>query len=144
MHLRIEVVDQKSGDYDSPEGWDFIAVELTPKRIAEYVQNRDGTLLSTACGSGRKPLAEAFLNAGYCAYIAPISLEDSEEHEDVDLDSSLVFFITFFYYLMAGVERDYSTTTYTEQEAAEKAAQVDPDFILGTKCFRRFTTEENT
>lgn len=144
MHLRIEVVDQQSGDYDNPEGWDFIAVELTPARIAEYIQNRDGTLLSTACGSGRKPLAEAFLNAGYSAYIAPISLEDSEEHEDVDLDSSLVFFITFFYYLMAGVERDYSTTTYTEQEAAEKAAEVDPDFILGTKCFRRYTTEENT
>ena len=45
---------------------------------------------------------------------------------------------------MAGMERDYSTTTYTEQEAAEKAAQLDPDFILGTKCFRRYARKENT
>jgi hypothetical protein len=144
MHLRLEVVDQKSGDYNNPVGWDFIAVELTPTKIAEYVQNRDGTLLSTACGSGRKPLAQAFLKSGYCAYIAPVSLEDPDEFEDVDLDSSLVFFITFFYFLMAGVERDYSTTTYTEQEAVEKAAQLDPDFFLGTKCFRRYARKENT
>lgn len=141
-HLRIEVVDQKSGDYDDPTGWDFIAVELTPDTIAEYVQNREGTLLSTACGSGRKPLAEAFLKSGYSSYIAPVSLEDSDMLEDVDLDSSLVFFINFFYYIMAGVERDYSTTTYTEQEAVEKATAVDPDFILGTKCFQRYTIEE--
>ena len=44
MHLRLEVVDQESGDYDTPgdEGWDFVVVELTPAKIAEYVQNRDG------------------------------------------------------------------------------------------------------
>lgn len=144
MHLRIEVVDQESEDYDNPAGWDYIAIELTVVKIAEYVQNRDGTLLSTACGSGRRPLAEAFLKSGYSTYIAPVSLEDPDEFEDVDLDSSLVFFITFFYYLMAGVERDYSTTTYTEQEAVEKAAQLDPDFFLGTKMFRHFTTKERT
>ena len=39
----------------------LVVVELTPAKIAEYVQNRDGALLSTACGSGREPLAEAFL-----------------------------------------------------------------------------------
>ena len=141
-HLRIEVVDQKSGDYDAPTGWDFIAVELTPDKITEIVRNREGTLLSTACGSGRKPLAEAFLKSGYNSYIAPVSLEDSDMLEDVDLDSSLVFFINFFYYIMAGVERDYSTTTYTEQEAVDKAIELDPDFILGTKCFHRYTKEE--
>ena len=29
MHLRLEVVDQEDGDYDTPEGWDRFAVELT-------------------------------------------------------------------------------------------------------------------
>ena len=145
MHLRLEVVDQESGDYDTPgdEGWDFVVVELTPAKIAEYVQNRDGTLLSTACGSGREPLAEAFLKSGYRSYIAPIHPDDPEEIY-IDLDSSLVFFINFFYYLMDGVDRDYSTTTYTEQEAVENASQLDPDFRFGTKIFRRYTTKEIT
>ena len=145
MHLRLEVVDQEAGDYDTPgdEGWDFVVVELTPAKIAEYVQNRDGTLLSTACGSGREPLAEAFLKSGYRSYIAPVHLDDPEEIY-VDLDSSLVFFTNFFYYLMDGVDRDYSTTTYTEQEAVEKASQLDPDFRFGTKIFRRHTKKEIT
>ncbi len=145
MHLRLEVVDQESGDYDTPgdEGWDFVVVELTPAKIAEYVQNRDGTLLSTACGSGREPLAEAFLKSGYRSYIALVHLDDPEEIY-VDLDSSLVFFTNFFYYLMDGVDRDYSTTTYTEQEAVENASQLDPDFCFGTKIFRRYTTKEIT
>ncbi len=145
MHLRLEVVDQEDGDYDTPgdKGWDHVVVELTPAKIAEYVQNRDGTLLSTACGSGREPLAEAFLKFGYCSYIAPVHLDDPEEIY-VDLDSSLVFFISFFYYLMDGVDRDYSTTTYTEQEAVEKASQLDPDFRFGTKTFRRYTKKEKT
>ena len=97
MHLRLEVVDQEAGDYDTPgdEGWDFVVVELTPAKIAEYVQNRDGTLLSTACGSGREPLAEAFLKSGYRSYIAPVHPDDPEEIY-VDLDSSLVFFTKFF------------------------------------------------
>ncbi len=107
------------------------------------MKNLDGALLSTACGSGREPLAAAFLNSGYQSYIAPVHPDDPEEIY-VDLDSSLVFFTDFFYYLMDGVDRDYSTTTYTEQEAAEKAAQLDPHFRFGTKIFRRYTTKEIT
>ena len=63
MHLRLEIVDQEDGNYNSPgdEGWDHIVVELTPARIEEYVRDRDGALLSTACGSGREPLVNAFL-----------------------------------------------------------------------------------
>ena len=143
MHLRLEVVDQEDGDYDTPgdEGWDHIVVELTPAKISEYVQSREGALLSTACGSGREPIAEAFLKSGYRAYIAPVHPDEPEEIY-VDLDSSLVFFTSFFYYLMDGVDRDYSTTVYTEQEAAEKAAQLDPHFRFGTKIFRRYTADE--
>ena len=139
MHLRLEVVDQEDGNYDTPEGWDRVVVELTPAKIVEYVQNREGTLLSTACSSGRKPLAEAFLKSGYQSYLAPVHPDDATKEIDVDIDSSLVFFTTFFYYLMDGVDRDYSTTSYTEQEAAEKAAQLDPHFRFGTKTFQRYT-----
>ena len=142
MHLRLEVVDQKDGDYDTPEGWDRVVVELTPAKIVEYVQNREGTLLSTACSSGRKPLAEAFLKSGYQSYIAPVHPDDPTKEIDVDIDSSLVFFTSFFYYLMDGVDRDDSTTSYTEQEAAEKAAQLDPHFQHGTKTFQRYTAVE--
>ena len=45
---------------------------------------------------------------------------------------------------MDGVDRDYSTTTYTEQEAVKKASQLDPDFRFGTKIFRRHTKKEIT
>lgn len=61
----------------------------------------------------------------------------------VDIYSSLVFYITFFYYLMDGVGRDDSSISYTEQKADEKAAQLDPHFRFGTKIFHRYTTQEN-
>ena len=135
MHLRLEVVDQASGDYENPEGWDSVTIELTPANIAEHVRNRNGTLISVACGSGRKPLADAFLKSGYCSYIAP-----TETY--VNSDSTLVFVVNLFYFLMAE-DRDYATTTYTEQKAVEKAAQLDPDFCYGTKLFRYYTATED-
>ena len=135
MHVRFEVVDQVSGDYENPEDWDSATIELTPTNIAEHVQNRDGTLISIACGSGRAPLADAFLKSGYRSYIAPTETFSNT-------DSALVFVVNLFYHLMAE-DRDYATTTYTEQEAVEKAAQLDPDFIYGTKLFRCYTSIEN-
>lgn len=40
--------------------------------------------------------------------------------------------------------RDYATTTYTEQEAVEETAKLDPDFRYGPKLFRYYTKEEKT
>ena len=54
MHLRFDVVDQVSGNYENPEGWDSVDIEFTPSKIAEHVQNREGTLISIACGSGNQ------------------------------------------------------------------------------------------
>ena len=104
--------------------------------IAEYLQNRGGTLISITCGSGRKPLANAFFKSGYRTYIAP-----GETYADTD--SALVFIVNLFYQLMAE-DREYATTIYTEQEAAEKAALLDPDFCYGIKLFRCYTTKETT
>ena len=134
MALRLDVVDQVSGDYENPEGWDSVTVELTSAKIAEHIKNRDGTLISIACGSGREPLADAFLKSGYHTYIAPTNFSNT--------DSALVFVVNLFYHLMAG-DRDYATTVYTEQEAVETAAQLDPAFIYGTKLFRYYTSVED-
>ena len=134
MHLRFDVVDQASGDYENPEGWDSVDVEFTPAKIAEHLQNREGTLISIACGSGREPMADAFLKSGYHTYIAP-------DETFSNTISALVFIVNLFYHLMAG-DRDYATTTYTVQEAVEKAAQLDPNFIYGTKLFRCYTIKE--
>lgn len=140
MALRLDVVDQASGDYESEEDWDSVIVELTPKKIAEHVQNREGTLIAMSCGAGRQPLAEAFLKSGYRSYIGP-----TEGY--VDTVSGLVFAVNFFYNLMTPERdygRDYATTTYTEQEAVKEAAKLDPDFRYGPKLFRCYTKKEGT
>ncbi len=36
---------------------------------------------------------------------------------------------------MNGVDRDYSTTSYSDQDAVEKASQLDRYFRFGTKIF---------
>lgn len=135
MHIIFEVVDQASGDYDNPEDWDSVNIKFTPAKIAEHVQNWDGTLLAISCGSGREALAQAFLQSGYHIYIDP-----TETYSDTG--STLVFVGNLFYFLMAE-DRDYATTIYTEQEAVEKAVQLDPDFCYGTKLFRCYTTAED-
>jgi hypothetical protein len=90
MHIAFDVVDQKDGDYQRPEGWETVIHKLTPAEIAAYGRHSSGTLISTACGSGREPLAQAFLQRGYRAYIAPLETY-------YDADAGLLFCITFFY-----------------------------------------------
>jgi hypothetical protein len=133
MHLAFEVVDQKEGNYQQAEGWEAVTLKLTPDAIAEYVRQQSGTLISTACGAGRDPLARAFLQTGYHTYIAPLETY-------YDLDAGLLFCINFFYYLLAE-DRDYAPITYSEQAAFELAAQSDPDFPSGTRAFRYYTTQ---
>ena len=65
----VEVVDQVAGDHAAETGWDPVPVELTPNTIPELVHATGGTLVCGACGAGRAPLADAFLVAGYDAYI---------------------------------------------------------------------------
>lgn len=132
--IRFEVVDQAEGKMDAPEGWEDAPFDLTPSTITKVVAGARGTLVSVACGSGRKPLAEAFLAAGYEAYVAPVE-------EYYDGDSAVLFVAGFFYHLLAE-DRDYAPMSYTAREATERAAAMDEHFELGTRAFRYHGKDE--
>lgn len=129
-YLMFEVVDQAEGRYDDPDGWDGITVRWTAAEVLAHVGGGRGTVLSLACGSGRAPLARAFLKAGFQAYIGPVS-------HYLDVDSALVFAINFFYFLLAE-DRDYAPARYGEPEAVKKAAAVDAGWAYGTESFSFF------
>ena len=131
--IRLQVVDQVTGDPYAPEGWEVATVELSAATIADTVTAARGTLVSTACGSGREPLAAAFLAAGYDAYVAPVG----RYH---DSDAAVLFVAGFFYHLLAE-DRDYAATAYTEVEAVRRAASIDRDSRFGTGVFRHYSAK---
>ena len=130
MHLALEVVEQEQEEYDRTDGWNATTVKVTPGWIREHINNRQGTLISTACGSGREQLANAFLQAGYAAYIAPITT-------NYDANAGLIFVSNFFYFLISE-DRDYAPNIYSESEAFEQSASIDPDFQYGPGAFKRY------
>lgn len=71
MRFNLQVIRQSDDQDERKDGWQQVTFNLTPKNVSEYVQNPKGTLICTACGSGREAWANAFLAAGYKAYIAP-------------------------------------------------------------------------
>ena len=131
LHLALEVGEQKDQRYEETEGWSLETVKMTPTYIRHNIRGRRGTLISYACGSGRQPLAEAFINAGYSSYIAPL-----ETYYD---SQAGIAFITSFFYLLLSEDRDYVKRTYSEEEAVRLAAALDSDFKYGPQVFRRFT-----
>lgn len=131
MQINLAVVDQTDGDYASASGWEKVGINLTPKNIPQIVKNAHGTLICAVCGAGQQPFADAFLQSGYKAYIAPRT-------DYVDADAAIIFISTFFYFLMAE-DRDYSSAHYNEAEATRLASLVDPDFNQGTRAFQYFT-----
>jgi hypothetical protein len=133
MHLALEAVEQENSDYDQTDGWNAMTVKLTPAWISEYVRNRSGSLISTACGSGREPLAGAFLKAGYSSYTEPIGTY-------YNACAGQIFVSNFFYFLMSE-DRDYVPTVFSERAAFNQAASIDPDFQYGPKVFRHYRAE---
>ena len=130
MHIAFEVGDQKDGKYEEPEGWELVTYKLTPAEIAKSARRPGGALLSLACGSGREPLARAFLERGFRAYIGP-------ETTYYNTASGLLFFINFFYHLTSET-RDYCTVIRSERAAFELAAGTDPGFDCGPSVFRYY------
>lgn len=49
---------------DRPNEWEDYKFKLTPENIPLFVKLKGRTLISVACGSGRQPLAKAFLTTG--------------------------------------------------------------------------------
>lgn len=130
MHIALEVGQQEDGDYDKTDGWRVTTLQLTPAWITEHVRDRSGALISTACGSGREPLARAFLKSGYASYIAPVETY-------YNADAGLIFTVNLFYFLLSE-DRDYTPHIYSEEAAVESVLKVDPDFIWGPSVFRRY------
>ena len=102
-----------------------------PKIRLEVVDQKDG---DPDAVEGREPLARAFLEVGYDGYVGA-----TEDY--VDGDSALLFTIGFFYHLLAD-ERDYAPRTFTDREAAERAAAMDCEFELGTRPYRYWGPED--
>ena len=121
----LTVIEKMTGtDYCYEE----VEFNLMPDNIGEYVKNSSGTFISTACESGREVFAKAFLDTGYRAFIAP--------EVAVDVTSSVMFICGFFCNMLAH-ERDIHKATYTEREAVERAAAIQP-FPDGTAAFQYF------
>lgn len=128
--LWFTVVEKVIGtDYRYEE----VEFNLTPDNIGEYVKNAGGTFITTACDSGCEGFAKAFLDVGYGAFIAPAVA--------VDLSSALMFICGFFCNMLAR-DRDIHKVTYTEREAVERAATIQP-FPDGTAAFRYFGGDNN-
>jgi hypothetical protein len=127
----VEVVDQVAGDYEAETGWESVLVELTPQTIPKLVHAAGGTLVCGACGGGRAPLAEAFLGAGYDTYIGA-------EQSYVDAESAFLFTVGFFYFALAE-DRGPDAVPYSDAEAVERAAALDPNFRYGTRLYRYYS-----
>lgn len=130
-YLRFDVIDQETADYQSPTGWHPTILEWTPERIRTQVGKGLGTVISLACGGGRAPLAEAFLDAGCDAYIGAVE-------RYIDMHSAMMFAISFFYWLLAE-DRDYCPTRCSASQAADRAKNFDQGWDYGTESFRFYT-----
>lgn len=64
-------------------------VDIGPKEIRQFASLEGKTVLSTGCETGKSKLAQAFLDAGCKAYIAP--------EEAVDGNATVIFTQLFFY-----------------------------------------------
>ena len=93
MQFNIQVIRQADDQDDRKDGWQHVTFSLTPKNVSQYIENPKGTLICTACGSGREAWVETFLSAGYTAYIAP-------REDYADWDSGILFVTSFFYHLL--------------------------------------------
>lgn len=126
--VQFRLAHQVNHQWEAVDGWREENVDITPQWIADNVRQRPrGTLMSLACGGGRGGLPEAFLGAGYAAYVAM-------EPDYADSDSSLLFFMSVFHFLMAE-DRDLAPTSYSLAESVEAAQKVDP-WQFGTSAFR--------
>jgi hypothetical protein len=123
MKMGFHVVDEENSFQD-------LQFALTPANISSFVHLPGRTVVSLGCGSGREPIAQAFLESGCKAYIGPVGPPDQ--------DSATLFAITFFYHLLCA-ERNTSLRCSDEQ-AVLYANGVDVDFTEGTRLFRYYTT----
>ena len=125
MGLSLPCVENRDGKFD----WALTEFVLTAADVPERVHLPGKTLICSACGSGRKPFAEAFLKAGCRTYIG--------SNGETDQNAVNLFTLAFFYHLLTN-ERDPEADC-TEEEAFQRAAGLDTWCRWGTHRFRYYT-----
>lgn len=125
MKSTFQVVDQLDGRWVSTE------FSLTPADISKYVSLQGRTVISLGCNTGKKELADAFLDAGCSAYIGPDGA--------LDQDSAAMFVVAFFYHLLRS-DREPALAC-TDRQAVELAAALDAYSKEGTHVFRYHGSE---
>ncbi|QKG85279.1 delta-aminolevulinic acid dehydratase [Kroppenstedtia pulmonis] len=96
--------------------------DIGPKEIRQFASLEGKTVLSTGCETGKSKLAQAFLDAGCKAYIAP--------EEAVDGNATVIFTQLFFYEKIQNNRRT--------EEAFRLAQGIDSE----TGYFRLFQKKE--
>ncbi len=131
--LGLQVVDQVDGDYDNRRGWERVTVGLTPANIPDLVRGMGRTLICLGCGAGRESFAQAFLKAGYRAYIAP-------EGNYVNANAAMLFVIGFFYHLLTEGRLEDRRVGLTDQDSVTLASVLDADYHpCGTRAFHYYS-----
>jgi hypothetical protein len=128
MKMGFLGVDRIDGEW---QGSEFV---LTPSNIRDRVSLPGRSILALGCGNGREPLARAFLDAGCRSYMGAV--------RDTDQDSTALFAITFFYYLMR--ENCDLPHRFSERESFEQAKNFDPTTANGTGLFRYYSKEDSS
>ena len=111
--------------------WESVEFSMTPATIPEYVNLPGRKVISLGCNTGRKEIAQAFLDSGCRAYIGPDGA--------LDQDSAVLFVIAFFYHLLR--EDREPALRCTDREAAERAAALDDYSKEGAHVFRYYGPE---
>lgn len=108
--------------------WEDVELRISGQDVGKYFTRGSGALLNLACWSGREEFAQAFLNAGYDAYIAP--------EKTSDCFSAYQFYTAFLGYAVYE-QRDEKPQKLSFEECVERARKID-DFWDGANGYRIF------
>ena len=123
LEVAFSVVDDVSGQ------WQRELVSFKPNDIIRSIRLSGRTIVSLGCRTGREPIANAMLETGCRAFIAPAGY--------VDADACALFTVGFFYHLMREVRDPASPCP--DEEAVRLAAGFDAVYRNGTGSFQYLT-----
>lgn len=128
--IYFSVVGNDADDSEPVEAWYPSILDLTAGNIPDIFSGVRGSVISPACGGGRRELADAFLAAGCSAYVAA-------RETYLDTTAAVLFIASLFYFLLAE-DRDLAPRAYGLSEAVERARAVDQGWQPGTEAFECF------
>ncbi|NKB69807.1 MAG: hypothetical protein GKR89_22270 [Candidatus Latescibacteria bacterium] len=122
-------------DEQGRDDFEEIKRDIGPEEIVQKNTAPRKTFITISCHSGKKPLAEAFLAAGWENYIGT--------DEACETSSCLVYLATLFSLLRAE-DRDNpeEQRVYSVPEAAAIAREVEDFPLMGTRAFVAYHRDE--